>query len=1051
MRRIIPPSTKNSRFQILDIFGGLGIIEITIIFFVLILSSIVLIFSGILIGIFISIFFVFAAFLLIKTNKRTRLKGWEQFSLLITFAFAKKSFTRNELYKNTFIYKFNDKNETIKVGNKFITAFTINGKDISRLNFEEREQLIENLSKVYQLIDNKIFLYKIDIENDRHEIIDKNLNFLRKNSNKNEKFNNQIFGRVAVELIKEINMKEKYIFLIIDKIESAIDFREELINELRTINLYAEKFEYNELKKFIYNFYKFKTYEEVAVDETKEINTDLERTTNFNNIFDNIDLTNKNNELDEQSIKYFLANSSFELEKELLEEKGIEFIEKSKHKKFINEVMQFDENIKKELIKTLIIKDLMFGLDISIFKKILELNNIEIFNEEVDNYDLIVKKLKNQYENINIYYFLYILKLKNETDIFMESNMDKNLKELFPKKMIINKDYLKIDGEFVSFVSISKYPFYPLDGWSYLFTNFENVIPKFMISYLDQQKSLKQLDTVIQRNKLSAETTSTSKIKEMEKANELYTELIESIKSGNEKILDYSILLMVRADSLKELKKLKKTLFREAKKDGIELMELTYRHYEGFVDFLPKNTYTLPVTTIHEIPSNTIASSFPFLIDDFIDENGLYISKTRTGGEIYLNNELRNDQRFNSNSIILGASGSGKSVTSYKLVLDDVIRGNKVFIIDPEREYKDLANTIDGKTIDLSGQGKYALNPLQILREHSEEEEEEISEEEPNYIASHISFLGEFIEITNQQLNFDVKILIQNELNIFYQSLRITNKKIHNDYDKIKWPIFQEFKKFLEIRVKKTEGNLKSLYDIAILIISQYGINGTYENIWNREQNVDLNSDLIVFDTNMLVDNKYKIAGQMLLITKIIWTNIQENKEKNVKKGINKFTSLFIDEAHLFMNSDNLYTLQWMQQTTKRIRKYNGKIYLITQNVKDFLGDEKISKYTEGILNNITYSFIGNLRPNDLQALEKMYSSHGGINEIEKNFITNAGRGKFLLMIGDKIKYFIEKIEINVQEAKLFAPQILNSRDKYEIDLEEEIFEKIKNQNEGEL
>ncbi|WP_215825426.1 type IV secretory system conjugative DNA transfer family protein [Spiroplasma endosymbiont of 'Nebria riversi'] len=40
---------------------------------------------------------------------------------------------------------------------------------------------------------------------------------------------------------------------------------------------------------------------------------------------------------------------------------------------------------------------------------------------------------------------------------------------------------------------------------------------------------------------------------------------------------------------------------------------------------------------------------------------------------------------------------------------------------------------------------------------------------------------------------------------------------------------------------------------------------------------------------------------------------------------------------------------------TKRIRKYNGILYIMTQNINDFMGNTNIKTQAQGIINNCLY------------------------------------------------------------------------------------------------
>lgn len=67
-------------------------------------------------------------------------------------------------------------------------------------------------------------------------------------------------------------------------------------------------------------------------------------------------------------------------------------------------------------------------------------------------------------------------------------------------------------------------------------------------------------------------------------------------------------------------------------------------------------------------------------------------------------------------------------------------------------------------------------------------------------------------------------------------------------------------------------------------------------------------------------------------------------------------------------------------------------------NVEWILGAESIVKKTTAIINNAQYSFIMKLSPKDVDSINRLYESVGGLTENEKNFIATANRGYGLLI-----------------------------------------------------
>ena len=86
------------------------------------------------------------------------------------------------------------------------------------------------------------------------------------------------------------------------------------------------------------------------------------------------------------------------------------------------------------------------------------------------------------------------------------------------------------------------------------------------------------------------------------------------------------------------------------------------------------------------MPSETIAASFPFVAGGLNDASGIMLGRDRDGGLVILDMWKRGGDRTNSNWTILGKPGTGKSYLAKMLLLREYAQGARVIIIDPERE-----------------------------------------------------------------------------------------------------------------------------------------------------------------------------------------------------------------------------------------------------------------------------------------------------------------------------------------------------------------------------
>ena len=104
----------------------------------------------------------------------------------------------------------------------------------------------------------------------------------------------------------------------------------------------------------------------------------------------------------------------------------------------------------------------------------------------------------------------------------------------------------------------------------------------------------------------------------------------------------------------------------------------------------------------------------------------------------------------------------------------------------------------------------------------------------------------------------------------------------------------------------------------------------------------------------------------MLLVLKWLENEVIKNWDYKTLNGIDKKIVVAIDEAHLFIDEKYPIALDFMYQLAKRIRKYNGMLIIITQNVRDFAGTPEIARKSSAIINVSWYSLIFSLPPNDM-------------------------------------------------------------------------------------
>ena len=95
-----------------------------------------------------------------------------------------------------------------------------------------------------------------------------------------------------------------------------------------------------------------------------------------------------------------------------------------------------------------------------------------------------------------------------------------------------------------------------------------------------------------------------------------------------------------------------------------------------------------------------------------LHQHGFYIGRDKYGSNVLVDFDKRTEDKTNSNVLILGNSGQGKSHLLKLLLCNYREAGKSVLVLDPESEYQELCANLGGTYIDMMS-GEYMINPLE--------------------------------------------------------------------------------------------------------------------------------------------------------------------------------------------------------------------------------------------------------------------------------------------------------------------------------------------------
>ncbi len=547
-----------------------------------------------------------------------------------------------------------------------------------------------------------------------------------------------------------------------------------------------------------------------------------------------------------------------------------------------------------------------------------------------------------------------------------------------------------IDGKEYRSFTVTDYPISVYNAWLYpLFTLDEsrvvvNIEP--MENYRAERMIDKSLMEVEQR--LNKQMKESQRI-ETQTHYETLRNLLESLKSNNEVLFNCNIHIMADEKAKKEVR----AVLRQY---GFKFSENFGRQIDGYVSSALGTTERMKAYT-RGIQSSTVAAGFPFISNMLQDDKGFYIGYNKY--PVFINFFERNSERVNSNMMVIGKSGAGKSFTIKTLLTNFAADNTRVFILDPENEYEILCHNLRGKIIDVGSSVNGIFNPFHIYPTLEAE-----NGEQDDSFSGHLQFLEQFYRLILPGISSDAFERLNSISVELYRKKNIGPETRIEELRPEDFPIFDDLLELIDEKLakEKDEYHLRN-YMIMRTYIEKFATGGRNSNLWNGYTSIKTNENFICFNFRTLVSNRNDIIAnaQMLLVFKYLDSEIIKNRDFNLKyydvdalEIEKRRVIVAVDEAHVFINKKFPIALDFMQQMAKRIRKYSGMQIIITQNIKDFVGSEEIATQSTAIINACQYSMILSLSPNDINDLISLYRNAGGINNEERDSIVAAKRGQ---------------------------------------------------------
>ncbi len=432
--------------------------------------------------------------------------------------------------------------------------------------------------------------------------------------------------------------------------------------------------------------------------------------------------------------------------------------------------------------------------------------------------------------------------------------------------------------------------------------------------------------------------------------------LRDKLQQAQERLFSFGLYITIYGLGEEELNKTENEIKSILEARLVHTKPALFQQADAFQSVLPLDMDKLNINTY--LSSPTVSSSFPFVSFDLTSNRGILYGINRH------NNSLVLFDRFslpNSNAVIFGTSGGGKSYMTKLEILRSLVWGIDIIVIDPEREYEYLAQVVGGSVINISLTSKNHINPFDLPVPRQDESPADVLR------SNTINLIG-LLRIMLGGLTPEEDSILDQAITETYASRDITPE---SDFSKIQAPTLSD----LELVLASTAGG-----ENIAMRLKKY-TTGTWSGFINQPTNIEARNRLVVFSVRDMEDELRPVG--MFLILHYIWNMVRTTLKKRI---------LIVDEAWwLIKNEDGG---SFLFGIAKRSRKYYLGLTTITQDVGDFLN----SPYGKPIITNSSIQILLKQSPATIDLVVKTFI----LTEEEKFLLLESEQGEGIFFAGLK-------------------------------------------------
>lgn len=462
----------------------------------------------------------------------------------------------------------------------------------------------------------------------------------------------------------------------------------------------------------------------------------------------------------------------------------------------------------------------------------------------------------------------------------------------------------------------------------------------------DQMKEIQNLQTQrrIAYSMAVGKRTGVSDIESSAKFQDLET-LLEQMIAQGQKVFHVSTTVLLQSEDETDLEnQVDLTLSKFREMGGAEGLTESLASFDIFAQVALPNSRCKE--RVKKIKTSNLCDLLPIYGPWPGHKKPSIILKSRMGN--ILSFDPFDPSLSNFNSLVSGASGSGKSAMTNLLLMQMLKENVKVFFCDVGGSYKKLTENLSGQYVELGTNDHLAVNPFDLLPGESLPSPQKIK------------FLLGLVELmTREDGSERIPKLARSEIESAIQKV----------YDTQNSPTLSHLRTLL---LEHPEKEIKNYGRI----LSTWCGDTPYGRFIDKPTNVEFQKDIVAFDLKGL-ENYPDLQGVCLyIITDLVWREVQ--KDRSRKKFI------VFDECWRLLRDDA--AILFIEEVFRTVRKYYCSAIAISQDLSDFLN----SKISSALLPNCTIKWILTQNQSDFSKMKESL----GLNDNEISLIQSLHQKK---------------------------------------------------------